>query len=56
VLLGLNVKSSIKKHCEKNLSKHSIPYEFEFRKSLPKTLIGKIDVRKLKEESENNEK
>jgi len=53
---GLNVKSSIKKHCEKNLSKHSIPYEFEFRKSLPKTLIGKIDVRKLKEESENNEK
>ncbi len=44
---GINTKMSIKKFCEKHLSKHSIPYEFEFRKSLPKTLIGKIDFRKL---------
>lgn len=48
----LSVKSSIKKHCEKNLAKYSIPYEFEFRKSLPKTLIGKVDINKLKEENE----
>lgn len=50
---NLSVKSSIKKYCEKNLSKYSIPYEFEYRKSLPKTLIGKIDINKLKEETKN---
>ena len=47
---GLNPKHSIKKFCEKHLSKHSVPYEFEFRKSLPKTLIGKVDFKKLMEE------
>lgn len=45
-----NAKSSIKHFCEKHLSKHSVPYEFEFRKSLPKTLIGKVDYRKLMQE------
>ena len=50
---SLSVKNSIKKHCEKNLAKYSIPYEFEFRKSIPKTLLGKIDINKLKEESED---
>jgi len=48
-----SVKSSIKKYCEKNLAKYSIPYEFEFRKSIPKTLLGKIDINRLKEEREN---
>ena len=48
--IGINPKGSIKRFCEKHLSKHSVPYEFEFRKSLPKTLIGKIDYRKLMEE------
>lgn len=48
--IGLNPKYSIKKFCEKHLSKHSVPYEFEFRKSLPKTLIGKVDFKKLIEE------
>lgn len=47
-----SVKKSIKEHCEKNLSKFSLPYEYEFRKSLPKTLIGKVDFRKLSEEEE----
>ncbi len=55
--IGINVKNSIKKFCEKHLSKHSIPYEFEFRKSLPKTLIGKIDFKKLiDEEGEKRKK
>ena len=52
---NVSVKNSIKKHCEKNLAKYSIPYEFEFRKSLPKTLIGKIDVKKLQEERDSDE-
>lgn len=37
--------------CEKNLPKYSIPKEFIFRKSLPKTIIGKVDFRKLQEEN-----
>ena len=52
---NLIVKNSIKKHCEKNLAKYSVPYEFEFRKSLPKTLIGKVDINKLKDEEKNPE-
>ena len=47
----LTVKSSIKEHCKKNLAEYAIPYEFEYRKSLPKTLIGKVDFRKLQEEN-----
>lgn len=34
--------ASIKAHCEKNLSRYSWPYEYEFREELPKTLVGKI--------------
>lgn len=49
------IKKSIKEHCEKNLSKFSLPYEYEFRNSLPKTLIGKVDFRKLNEEENEEE-
>lgn len=48
----LTVKSSIKEHCKKNLAAYSVPYEFEYRKSLPKTLIGKVDFKRLREENE----
>lgn len=37
--------------CKKNLAHYSIPKEFEFRKSLPKTVIGKVDFRKLQMEN-----
>lgn len=50
------VKEKIKKHCEKELSKFSWPYEYEYRNELPKTLVGKIAYTKLiKEELEKNE-
>jgi len=52
---SVSTKASIKKYCEKNLARYSIPYEFEFRNSLPKTLIGKIDVKKLQEEINSTE-
>ncbi len=45
------VLKSIKLHCEKNLSSYSLPSEYEFRASLPKTLVGKVAYTKL----ENNE-
>ena len=41
---------SIKKHCEKNIAKYSLPYEYEFRESIPKTKIGKIAFNELLEE------
>lgn len=37
--------------CKKNLAAYSVPKEFEFRKSLPKTMIGKVDFRKLQQEN-----
>lgn len=49
--------SSIKAHCEKNLAKYSLPYEYEFREELPKTLVGKIAYNELiKEEKAKHEK
>ena len=42
--------NSIKKLCVTNLAKFSVPYEFEFRDSLPKTLVGKVAYKKLEEE------
>jgi len=45
--------NSIKAHCEKNIAKYSLPYEYEFRDSIPKTKIGKIAFNELiKEEKE----
>jgi len=44
------VKKSIEEYCQKNLSKYMIPKEFEYRESLPKTMIGKVDYRKLENE------
>jgi len=43
---------SIKEHCEKNIAKYSLPYEYEFRDSLPKTTVGKIAYNTLKQEEE----
>ena len=42
---------SIKKHCEKNIAKYSLPYEYEFRDSIPKTKIGKIAFAELEKEN-----
>lgn len=50
------VEKSIKEHCEKNIAKYAMPYKFEFRTSLPKTLVGKVAYRELeKEEKEKQE-
>lgn len=52
----LTIRKSIKDHCKKNLASYAIPYEFEYRKSLPKTLIGKVDFKKLQEENSEHRK
>lgn len=54
-----SLKNELLELCAKNLSNYSIPKEWEFRKSLPKTIVGKVDFRKLQEEnkrSRENEK
>lgn len=41
---------AIKDHCRKQIAGYAIPKEVEFRKELPKTLVGKVAYRKLEEE------
>jgi long-chain acyl-CoA synthetase len=38
------------KHCQKTLIKWSCPRDVEFRKELPKTLVGKIAFKQLEDE------
>ncbi|HAF60272.1 MAG TPA: AMP-dependent synthetase [Clostridiales bacterium UBA9856] len=49
------VRESIRKHCEKNIAKYAMPYEFEFRESLPKTLVGKVAYTILEAEEREKE-
>ncbi len=41
----------LKELVDKNLPKYSKVYEYEFRKSLPKTMVGKVDFRRLQQEN-----
>ena len=43
-------KALIIEHCKKNVARYAMPYEIEFRDSLPKTLVGKVAYRVLEEE------
>jgi len=44
------IKEKILSECRKRISKWAIPYDIEFRKDLPKTLVGKVAYRILEEE------
>ena len=51
------LRMNIKKYVESKLAKFEWPYKYDFRKSLPKTKMGKIDFKKLQlEEYEEKEK
>lgn len=54
ISLTREVKDSIFEHCEKNIAGYAMPYDFEYRKALPKTLVGKIAYTIL--EAEEREK
>ena len=43
----------IKRHCELNLAKYSMPSEYEFRNSLPKTLVGKVAYTKIEDSKDD---
>ena len=44
------VKASIFEHCKKSIAKYAMPSEFEYRKELPKTLVGKVAFLELEKE------
>lgn len=43
------LRQDIKAYCKKNLAAYMVPKEFVFRESLPKTMVGKIDYKNLKD-------
>ena len=43
-------KTELLGYCRKNIAKYSMPYDIEFRETLPKTLVGKVAYRILEEE------
>ncbi len=47
-------KANIKEFCTKNMAKYMIPKEIEFRDSLPKTMVGKVDYKVLERENEES--
>ncbi len=49
------IEKSIKEHCERNLAKYALPYEYEFRDDLPKTLVGKVAYRELEKNDKKDE-
>ncbi len=44
------IQNELITYCQKNLLKWSCPREIEFSKQLPKTLVGKIDFKKLEQQ------
>jgi long-chain acyl-CoA synthetase len=41
---------SLREHCKKNIAKYALPYDIEIRKTLPKTLVGKVAYTVLEQE------
>jgi len=46
------IKAEIIAHCKKNIAKYALPSEFEYRKELPRTLIGKVAYIELEKEEQ----
>ena len=45
------LKAELMAYCSKHIAKYAMPREMEFRKELPKTLVGKVAYRVLEEEA-----
>ena len=50
VKLNEEVEKEIKEYCEKHIAGYAMPRIFEFKKELPKTLVGKVAYTVLEEE------
>ena len=44
------VRTELLEYCKKHVAKYAMPYDIEFRRELPKTLVGKVAYRILEEE------
>ena len=47
---GEEARKELLDYCKKNIAKYAMPYEIEFRNSLPTTVVGKVAYRVLEEE------
>ena len=45
------VKAEIEDYCRKNIARYALPYEYEYRDELPKTLVGKVAFTVLEKEA-----
>ena len=50
------LKEELMAYARKHIAKYAMPYDIEFRKELPKTLVGKVAYRVLEEEEEEKRK
>ncbi len=54
---GVEETSELKKEiielCKKHISKYALPVEYEYRKQLPKTLVGKVAFTELEKENKS---
>lgn len=48
------IRKEIQELCKKNISKYSLPTEYEFRKKLPTTVVGKVAYKELEKENKEN--
>lgn len=46
------IRNEIKSYCFKNIARYAVPSEYEFRKMIPKTAIGKVDYRSLQKKED----
>jgi long-chain acyl-CoA synthetase len=46
---------ALDQHCRKRLAAYKVPRQYEFRKELPKTMVGKVLRRQLQEEERNRQ-
>lgn len=45
------IEEELRELCHKNLPEYACPFEYRFRQSLPLTTVGKVDWKRLEEES-----
>lgn len=46
------IKEELMSYCRERIARYAMPYDIEFRKELPKTLVGKVAYRELEKEAE----
>lgn len=45
-------EDKLMRYCRQHIAKYALPYDIEFRKTLPTTLVGKVAYRELEDEEE----